>query len=181
MVSHLLWHQEKETLNCYKLSENINTNIKTFMTLRYKHFFFWRTYIPFMGPLIPLLLDFWWSLFLWVRKPEGANLFMLGRGICNICSLIFSMAASDCSPHVSAEVGCWIWKGHLPHNMLTTQLPATNLLAYFHYRSRIQTPIQRWIHVLCRIFPLVQIWSLIPWLKCMKLGQRSVLGTEIHP
>ena len=34
----------------------------------------------------------------------------------------------------------------------------TAVMAYFHFRGRIQTLIP----LLCRIFPLVQIWTLIP-------------------
>ena len=40
-----------------------------------------------------------------------------------------------------------------------------SVMAYFHWRTRIRTRTR--IPVLCRIFPLVQIQTLIPWLKCM--------------
>ena len=36
------------------------------------------------------------------------------------------------------------------------------VMAYFHCRRRIRTQLQTWILVLCRIFPLVQIQTLIP-------------------
>ena len=36
------------------------------------------------------------------------------------------------------------------------------VLAYFHCQIRIQIRTCTWIHILCRIFPLVHIWTLIP-------------------
>ena len=44
---------------------------------------------PFCGATDTLVLDFWWNL-LWVSKPEWAALFVLGRGIHDICSLRFT-------------------------------------------------------------------------------------------
>ena len=41
--------------------------------------------------------------------------------------------------------------------------------AYFHWRRRIRTRIPTQIPVLCRIFPLVRIRTLIPCLKCNKI------------
>ena len=63
-----------------------------------------------MGQLIPL---FWTSrdVSSWFESLECAALFTLGRGICDVCSMIYtsgvtpaellmaSMAASHCSPH----------------------------------------------------------------------------------
>ena len=48
-----------------------------------------RTWVLFVGPLIPLFLDFWWCL-LWVSKPKWAALSALGGGIHFTHSLRFT-------------------------------------------------------------------------------------------
>ena len=72
---------------------------------------FWRTWVLYVGPLIPIFV-FWWCL-LWVSKPEWATIFELGGGICLAHSLRFtsgaipayllaaSMAAEPSLPHTT--------------------------------------------------------------------------------
>ena len=100
-----------------------------------EHFFFtfWWTHAILWATDNPVL-NFWWHL-LWVEKPEWAALFALGKGICDICSLRFisnvtpagllmgSMAAGNFSHmRLSAEVGCLIRLGDLPHAQNTYYL-----------------------------------------------------------
>ena len=59
------------------------------------------------------------------------------------------------------------WEASLPRG-------GVSVMAYFHCRRRIRTRIPTRIP-LCRIFPLVQIQTLIPPLKYSKIGM------EIHP
>ena len=77
----------------------------------------WRTWVLFVGPLIPLFwtFDFWWCL-LWASEPGWAVLFECGRGICVTCSprlyLVLRLSTSWwlawplrwCLPHTCDQV-----------------------------------------------------------------------------
>ena len=75
----------------------------------------WRTWVLFVGPLIPLFLDFWWCL-LWVSKPKWASLSALGGGIHFTHSLRFTsgvtpadlLAASMTAEPISST---YLWPG----------------------------------------------------------------------
>ena len=91
----------------------------------------------FHGATDTSVLDFWWCL-LCILKPEWAALFTVGRGVqsprftsgVTLLTSWYTAWQLVTVPHmcVSAEAGCWIQIGDLPHSSLTrltTRPPVT--------------------------------------------------------